>query len=363
MQSSVRRQTPRESLQASARRLLPALRAIGERYCLIHHPSAQSEVRAVAAYVTQSGNVTVYKVAMLPASAASAYTSTDHDSVWAVVDHSMKSVLFGPEDGIRVTTQDRGIAAYLAGQLIRLLRTKNEPAAYRVLELEFPSRPAGESAEAWEEAIQKTTTLLENQGFRVSKTTAGIVANAQSLGALAERWNSEKINYISNSRLMSLYNEAVQQETRSQAQIEELSESYRQLEQDAAALRQSLQGIEELTTAAALKDMEIARLTEQVATLTPYQTEVRSLREELEMTRDNLNAENSTRAIPCDVPLVVAASSPPTAHAEADQAPKAHQVSTVIDHTHRLTLGRFERWTVGVVAAALIALGFVNVFI
>ncbi|KSQ21569.1 hypothetical protein APB26_31775 [Pseudomonas aeruginosa] len=300
---------------------------------------------------------------MLPASAASAYISTDHDSVWAVVDHSLKTVLFGPEDGIRVTTQDRGIATYLVGQLIRLLRTKNESAAYRVLELEFPSKPAGEPAEAWDEAIQKTTTLLENQGFRVSKTTGGIVANAQSLGSLAERWNSEKISYISNSRLMSLYNEAVQQEARSQAQLEELSESNRQLEQDAGALLQSLQRIEELTTAASLKDEEITRLSEQVATLTPYQAEVRSLREELEVTRDNLNAENSVRATPSDAPPIVPAPSLPTAHAEAAQGPMAPQVSTTIDHTHRLTLGRFERWTVGVVAAALITLGFVNVFI
>ncbi|HID9593210.1 TPA: hypothetical protein ACXI12_004803 [Pseudomonas aeruginosa] len=236
MQMTVRQLTQRESLQAVANRLLPALRSIGERYCLFTPTGPHPHARTVGAYTAQSGTSTIYKVAILPAGDSSAYTGTDMDSAWAVIDHKSKSILFGPQDGIQVSEDGAGIGPYVFGQLIRLIRTKEDPGSYRIIELPFPSQPVDPEASAqWEVRSRKTTAILENHGFHVSKTATGLVANAQRFSSLTERWNSDKISFLPASRLASLFNETV-------AGQEEIRAGAKAMEAHAQELQRQLDG-------------------------------------------------------------------------------------------------------------------------
>lgn len=282
MQMTVRHFTQRESLQAAANRMLPALRSIGERYCHLNPNSPQSKVRAVGAYTAQSGTFTIYKIAMLPAADSSTYTSTDTDSAWAVVDHKAKTILFGPPEGIQVSVEGKGIGPYIFGQLIRLIRTKDDPSSYRIIEIQFPAKPADADAAAeWEIKSRKATTILENHGFHVSTTTSGLVANAQRFGSLTERWNSDKISFLSTARLASLFNETVQGIEDGAAASKALEEQVQQLQrkiEDHAPIDAEVEVLRERDRT---QQETISQLTEEISSLLPLQDQVAVMREEM----------------------------------------------------------------------------------
>ncbi|HGM7876909.1 TPA: hypothetical protein ACKQHR_001504 [Pseudomonas aeruginosa] len=366
MQTTVRQQTPRESLLASAKRLLPAMRSIGERYCLITPNGGMPQARAVAAYTTQSGTVTAYKVAMLTPSETSAYATTEMDSAWAVLDHNAKVILFGPEDGIQASVEDQGIATYVLGQLIRLIRSKEDANNYRVIELVFPSKPEGEEAIArWEMSSRKATSILESQGFHVSTVAGGTVANAQRFGALAERWNSDKINFLSNARLMSLYNEALQSGASSQARCKTLEADVQALQQESSRLNAAAEEAGHLRTQSGEQQQQIAQLSEQVSSLLPLQAQLHSVREELEQAHESLTAATSkptakpltsSNPTPPVVTEIVQAPSPAAEESQDQPAP----ASTTLVHTHKHSLGTVERVILVVAVAALVILGFLK---
>lgn len=366
MQTTVRQQTPRESLLASAKRLLPAMRSIGERYCLITPNGDMPQVRAVAAYTTQSGTVTAYKVAMLTPSETSAYATSELDSAWAVLDHNAKAILFGPVNGIQASVEDQGIATYILGQLIRLIRSKEDANNYRVIELIFPAKPEGEEAIAkWEMSSRKATSILESQGFHVSAVAGGTVANAQRFGALAERWNSEKINFLSNARLMSLYNEALQSGAASQARCKTLEADLQSLQQESVRLNAAAEEAGHLRTQAGEQQLQIAQLTEQVSSLLPLHAQLHSVREELEQAHESLIAAT---AKPTAEPLASSSTTPPFV-TEIVQAPlpaveeiqdQHAPASTSLIHTHKHSLGTVERVILAVAVATLVILGFLK---
>ncbi|HGM8086435.1 TPA: hypothetical protein ACKP9S_002792 [Pseudomonas aeruginosa] len=366
MQTTVRQQTPRESLLASAKRLLPAMRSIGERYCLITPNDGMPQARAVAAYTTQSGRVTAYKVAMLPPSESSAYATTEMDSAWAVLDHNAKAILFGPEGGIQASVEDQGIATYVLGQLIRLIRSKEDANNYRVIELTFPTKPEGDEAIArWERSSRKATSILESQGFHVSTVAGGTVANAQRFGALAERWNSDKINFLSNARLMSLYNEALQSGATSQARYKTLEADVQALLHESARLNAAEEEAEHLRARTEEQQQQIAQLSEQVSSLLPLQAQLHSVREELEQAHESLTAATakptaetlaSSSTAPPVVTEILQAPSPAVEDIQDQHAP----ASTSLIHTHKHSLGTVERVILAVAVATLVILGFLK---
>ncbi|OBY56975.1 hypothetical protein A9513_015785 [Pseudomonas sp. AU12215] len=334
MQMTVRQLTQRESLQAVANRLLPALRSIGERYCLFTPTGPHPHARTVGAYTAQSGTSTIYKVAILPAGDSSAYTGTDMDSAWAVIDHKSKSILFGPQDGIQVSEDGAGIGPYVFGQLIRLIRTKEDPGSYRIIELPFPSQPVDPEASAqWEVRSRKTTAILENHGFHVSKTATGLVANAQRFSSLTERWNSDKISFLPASRLASLFNETV-------AGQEEIRAGAKAMEAHAQELQRQLDGHGSIAAeVVALKAKEktqqetIDQLTEQVSNLLPLQGQLDALKETI-------------ASSPSDAPIVPSA----TIHDETlnSSVPPLVQV-------HRHHLGTVERVVLAILGLSIAA--------
>lgn len=332
MQMTVRQLTQRESLQAVSNRLLPALRSIGERYCLFTPTGPQPQARTVGAYTAQSGTSTIYKVAILPAGDSSAYTGTDIDSAWAVIDHKSKSILFGPQDGIQVSEDGAGIGPYVFGQLIRLIRTKEDPGSYRIIELPFPSQPVEpEASTKWEVRSRKAAAILENHGFHVSKTAAGLVANAQRFSSLTERWNSDKISFLPASRLASLFNETV-------AGQEEIRAGAKAMEAHAQELQRQLDGHGSIAAeVVALKAKEktqqemIDQLTEQVSNLLPLQGQ--------------LDAQKETIvSSPSDAPILP----PATIH---DEILKSSVPPLVQVHRHHL--GTVERVVLAIIGLSI----------
>lgn len=332
MQMTVRQLTQRESLQAVSNRLLPALRSIGERYCLFTPTGPQPQARTVGAYTAQSGTSTIYKVAILPAGDSSAYTGTDIDSAWAVIDHKSKSILFGPQDGIQVSEDGAGIGPYVFGQLIRLIRTKEDPGSYRIIELPFPSQPVEpEASTKWEVRSRKAAAILENHGFHVSKTAAGLVANAQRFSSLTERWNSDKISFLPASRLASLFNETV-------AGLEEIRAGAKAMEAHAQELQRQLDGHGSIAAeVVALKAKEktqqemIDQLMEQVSNLLPLQGQ--------------LDAQKETIvSSPSDAPILP----PATIH---DEILKSSVPPLVQVHRHHL--GTVERVVLAIIGLSI----------
>jgi len=328
MQMTVRQLTQRESLQAVANRLLPALRSIGERYCLFTPTGPHPQARTVGAYTAQSGTSTIYKIAILPAGDSSAYTGTDIDCAWAVIDHKSKSILFGPQDGIQVSEDGAGIGPYVFGQLIRLIRTKEDPGSYRIIELPFPSRPVEpEACDKWEIRSRKAAAILENHGFHVSKTATGLVANAQRFSSLTERWNSDKISFLPASRLASLFNETV-------AGQEEIRAGAKAMEAHAQKLQRQLDGHGSIAAeVVALKAKEktqqetIDQLTEQISNLLPLQGQLDAVKETI-------------ASSPSDAPILP----PATIHDETlnSSVPPLVQV-------HRHHLGTVERVVLAII--------------
>lgn len=332
MQMIVRQLTQRESLQAVANRLLPALRSIGERYCLFTPTGPQPQARTVGAYTAQSGTSTIYKVAILPVGDSSAYTGTDLDSAWAVIDHKSKSILFGPQDGIQVSEDGAGIGPYVFGQLIRLIRTKEDPGSYRIIELPFPSQPVEPEASAkWEVRSRKATAILENHGFHVSKTATGLVANAQRFSSLTERWNSDKISFLPASRLASLFNETVagQEEIRTGAKAMEAhaQELQRQLDEHGSIAAE----VVALKAKEKTQQETIDQLTEQVSNLLPLQGQLDAL---------NLTIASS----PNDAPILLPA---------AIQDEILNSSAPPLVQVHRHHLGTVERVVLAIIGLSI----------
>lgn len=333
MQTTVRKPTLKENLIAVARQQLPVLRSIGERYCLITPAGGSPQARAVAAYMSQSDDYTVFRIAILPAGDGSPYASGDEDSAWAVVDHRTRSILFGPEEGIQVSVPDIGLGAYTFGQLIRLLRTKSDLNSYRVVEIAFPRKPEDEGQDAWVRKVSKATAVLENHGFHVSESSTGLVANAQKFGSLSERWNSDKINFLPSARLVSLYNESVTDLAEVRGSINEREMHAQSLEQEVVRLQALAQDADELRRQVHTLQQSVDKLTGQAALVAPLQEEVAQAREVLEEAQEALSTQPA--------PAVSTAAVPPS------------QVPVSAEHHHEHRLGRFERVVLLVLAVAI----------
>ncbi|SDH06336.1 hypothetical protein SAMN05216588_102290 [Pseudomonas flavescens] len=148
------------------------------------------------------------------------------------LDHRAKEARFGPDSGLSLEPQNRGLGRFLLAQAAAW--AKQHCAHYNVESGPLPSRDAMS-----EDARARRDHCLNAQGFAVDYQEGQLKAlySAPRLGALHSDWNGEKISFVEQLDAAQMLQQADQNLREQDVQLRQQLQRLEQLSREDGGLR------------------------------------------------------------------------------------------------------------------------------